>query len=114
MSIHIPVSRSLIENSDFTIVDIRTEPEWKQTGIIQGSHLITFFDVQGNYDAKAFLKQMDELAKDDKEIALICRTGNRTGQVANFMVQQGYNVKNLDGGVVSLANEGFKFEPYQG
>ena len=113
MSIHIPVSTSLIENSDFTIVDIRTKPEWIQTGIVKGSHLITFFDAQGNYDAKDFLKQMDELAKEDKEIALICRTGNRTGQVANFMAQQGYKVKNLDGGVMSLASEGFEFESYR-
>lgn len=112
MSIHIPVSKSLIENSDFTIVDIRTEPEWRQTGVVKGSHLITFFDAQGNYDAKAFLKKMDELAKEGKEIALICRTGNRTGQVANFMSQQGYEVKNLDGGVMNLASEGYDFEPY--
>ena len=29
------------------VIDIRTSPEWQQTGIIPGSHLLTFFDEQG-------------------------------------------------------------------
>ena len=32
------------------IIDIRTSPEWDQTGVIPNSLLITFFDEKGNYD----------------------------------------------------------------
>ena len=55
---------------------------------------------------------MDELGGKDVEIGLICRTGARTAQVAGFMEQQGYNVKNLVGGVMKLTREGYELVPY--
>ncbi len=106
--------KEMLENSDMKVVDIRTAMEWRQTGIVPGCKTITFFDEMGNYDAEGFLKQMDELGGKDVEIGLICRTGSRTAQIASFMAQQGYNVKNLAGGVMKLMSEGYELEPYQG
>ena len=34
------------------IIDIRTPEEWGTTGVIEGSHLLTFFDARGSYDAR--------------------------------------------------------------
>ena len=34
------------------IIDIREEFEWKETGIIPESHLLTFYDSDGKYDIK--------------------------------------------------------------
>ncbi len=113
MSINVTPDKELLENSEMIIVDIRTEGEWMETGIVPGSKTITFFDERGGYDAEGFLKQMDELGGKDVEIGLICRTGSRTAQVAGFMKQQGYNVKNLVGGVMKLAREGYQLVPYQ-
>lgn len=112
MSINVTPDKELLENSDMIIVDIRTEGEWMQTGIVPGSKTIVFFDERGGYDAEGFLKQIDELGGKDAEIGLICRTGARTAQVAGFMQQQGYNVKNLVGGVMKLAREGYELVPY--
>lgn len=112
MSINVTPDKELLENSDMIIVDIRTEGEWMQTGIVPGSKTIVFFDERGGYDAEGFLKQIDELGGKDVEIGLICRTGARTAQVAGFMEQQGYNVKNLVGGVMKLAREGYELVPY--
>lgn len=106
--------KEMLENSDMKIVDIRTPMEWTQTGVVPGSHTIMFFDQMGNYDAEGFLKAMDALGGKDVEIGLICRTGSRTAQVAGFMAQQGYNVKNLAGGVMKLMSEGYELAPYQG
>ena len=114
MSINVTPDKELLENSDMVIVDIRTRGEWMQTGVVPGSKTITFFDERGGYDAEGFLKQMDELGGKDVEIGLICRTGARTSQVANFMAQQGYNVKNLVGGVMKLMGEGYQLSPYKG
>jgi rhodanese-related sulfurtransferase len=114
MSINVTPDKELLENSDMVIVDIRTQGEWMQTGVVPGCKTITFFDERGGYDAEGFLKQMDELGGKDVEIGLICRTGARTAQVANFMAQQGYNVKNLVGGVMKLMGEGYQLEPYKG
>ena len=36
------------------VVDIRTAPEWSQTGVIEGSRLITFFDERGGYNIGRF------------------------------------------------------------
>ena len=114
MSINVTPDRELLENSDMIIVDIRTPSEWMQTGVVPGCKTIVFFDERGGYDAEGFLKQMDELGGKEANIGLICRTGSRTAQVANFMHQQGYvNVKNLVGGVMKLMHEGYKLEPYK-
>jgi len=100
-------------HSDMVVVDIRTEPEWKETGIVEGAHCVTFFDQFGQYNAEAFFKKMDELGGKEVEIGLICRTGSRTHQVAVFMKQHGYNVKNLTGGVMQLMQEGYDLVPYK-
>ncbi len=106
-------TKEILENSDMKVVDVRTDMEWQQTGVVPGSHTITFFDHMGNYDAEGFLKAMDDLGGKSVEIGLICRTGSRTAQIAGFMAQQGYNVKNLAGGVMKLMSEGYDLEPYK-
>lgn len=106
-------NKEMLENSDMKVVDIRTEMEWQQTGIVPGSKTITFFDQMGNYDAEAFMKAIDELGGKDVEIGLMCRTGARTSQVTGFMLQQGYNVKNLSGGIMKLMSEGYELEAYK-
>lgn len=113
-NINVYPDKEMLENSDMVIVDIRTEMEWKQTGVVPGCKTVTFFQMDGSYDAEGFLKTMDELGGKEQEIGLICRTGSRTAQVANFMKQQGYNVKNLAGGVMKLMSEGYELAPYKG
>ncbi len=98
--------------SGIKIIDIRTEPEWVQTGIVKDSIPITFFDARGNYDAQKFLDTLSGYVKKGEEFALICRTGNRTTVVSDFLGKQGYDVINLKGGVKSLGKQGFKLVPY--
>lgn len=83
------------------VVDIRTAPEWSETGIVEGSHLLTFFDASGNYDAASWLKQLAPIAGKEDQVVLICRTGRRTGLVSKFMDQQvGYGkVYNVTKGI---------------
>lgn len=99
----------------FPLVDIRTQPEWETTGIVDGSHLLTFFDERGRYDAAAWLDKLKPLARPSEPVIVICRTGNRTKAVSQFLAQQAgyakvYNVKNgikawIDtGGAVVPAN----------
>jgi len=105
--------KEMLENSDMVVIDIRTEMEWQQSGIVPGSHTITFFDQMGNYDAEGFLKKVDALGGKEVEIGLICRTGARTSQVTSFLAQQGYNVKNLSGGIMKLMSEGYSLDSYK-
>ena len=32
------------------VIDIRTQPEWEETGIVPGSKLLTYFDERGRAD----------------------------------------------------------------
>lgn len=94
------------------IIDIRTQEEWIQTGIVKNAIPITFFDARGGYDAAKFLETLNTHVKKNEEFALICRTGNRTTAVSDFLGKNGYNVINLKGGVVSLMQQGYKLSRY--
>lgn len=77
---------SLVE-SGVTVVDIREPWEWEQTGVIEGSHLITAFDAQGRLEPD-FLPRFTTLVQPDDEVVLICRTGNRTSFLASALSEQ--------------------------
>lgn len=84
--------------SGVPIVDIRLQSEWEETGIVAGSKLLTFFDERGRYDAGAWLERVKGFAKPNEPVIVICRTGNRTKPVSQFLSQQAgyatvYNVK---------------------
>ena len=97
---------SHIDNEEFArllaarvpVIDIRTEGEWKETGIVKDSRLMTFFDEKGRVNAPAWLEKLKAIARPEEPVVVICRTGNRTRVVAQFLDQQGsykkvYNVK---------------------
>ena len=94
--------------SGVPIVDIRTAPEWKQTGVVPGSHRLTFFDEQGRYDARSWVDNFSKIAKPGDPVIIICRTGNRTGTVGKFLDQQVKYAKvyNVREGIVAWIKAG--------
>lgn len=109
---HIPANPSIV-SSGMTIIDIRTQAEWEETGIVKGSIPITFFDDRGNYDAQKFLDILNNYVKKNEEFAIICRTGNRTTSIGQYLDKIGYKVINLQGGVVFLKQQGYELDKYQ-
>lgn len=109
---HVDANEEIVK-SGMKIIDIRTLPEWKETGLIENAIPITFFDEQGRYNAETFIKELDKHVSKDKEFALICRTGNRTSAVSELLSKQGYKVVNLKGGMKSLMSKGYTPEPYK-
>jgi len=109
---HVDASEEIVK-SGMKIIDIRTLPEWKETGLVKNAIPITFFDEQGRYDADSFIKELDKHVTKDKEFALICRTGNRTSAVSELLSKQGYKVVNIKGGMKSLMSKGYSPTPYQ-
>lgn len=111
-----------IDNAEFDrliksgvpVIDIRTQPEWEETGIVPNSKLLTFFDDRGRADPAAWLEKVKPFTKQDQPVIVICRSGNRTKAVSQFLSQQAgyakvYNVKNginrwiKDGGAITQA-----------
>jgi rhodanese-related sulfurtransferase len=94
--------------SGVPVIDIRTSPEWAETGIVPGSHLLTFFDERGNADPAAWLQRAKAIAKPGDPLIVICRSGNRTKALSQFLSQQaGYaKVYNVRNGIQAWAKEG--------
>jgi len=106
------VSQQLV-NSKTPIVDIRTKPEWRETGLLQGAIPITFFDEKGGYDINAFLKELNEKVDTTKEFAIICHSGSRTSMLAPFLSEKlHYKVINLKGGM-DYATRGLHLKTYR-
>lgn len=80
------------------VVDLRTAGEWRQTGVVAGSQLITLFDETGQADPAAWLRVLDSKVPAGQPVVLICRTGNRSGKAAQLLEQRDprrkiYNVR---------------------
>ncbi len=94
-----PEAHAAARAGKLTLIDIRTPPEWKQTGVAQGATLINMIHPRG---AAGFLDEVLQKVGGDRTvpIALICRTGNRTTQVQKFLQAQGFtNVLNVSEGM---------------
>ena len=91
-----PDAAAAVAAGKITLVDIRTPPEWKETGVAKGARRVNMLHPQG---APGFVEQLLGEVKGDRNapIALICRTGNRTTQVQRYLQSVGftqvYNVK---------------------
>ena len=89
--------QSMLEQS-IPVYDVRRPEEWLQTGVVEGSQLLTFVDGNGRMMPDFLDRFTTEVGQHDPVI-LICRTGSRTGTLARYLVEQmGYtqvfNVRN--------------------
>lgn len=80
-----PTAHEKAMAGEIILVDIRTPPEWAQTGIGEGALAINMRDPEF-VKALVVLRQLNP----EKPIALICRTGNRSGYVVKALAQQGF------------------------
>ena len=91
-----PEAAAQVQSGKLILIDIRTPPEWKETGVAKGAKQVNMLHPQG---AQGFTNALLEQVKGNKDapIALICRTGNRTTQVQRYLQSVGftqvYNVK---------------------
>lgn len=78
------------------VLDVREDDEWA-AGHIEGSTHIAMSGLLG---------RVDEVPK-DRDVLVVCRTGNRSGQVTAYLRQHGWdNVRNLEGGLVDWVRTG--------
>ena len=74
---------------DFILLDVRT-PQENASQAIEGSHLIPLQELGS---------RINDLPR-DKEIVVYCRTGSRSAFACAHLAGMGYNVKNLEGGIM--------------
>ncbi|PIE00222.1 MAG: rhodanese [Thiothrix nivea] len=85
-----------LQQRGVTLIDIRLPEEWQQTGVVKNSQLLTFFNLDGSVNPQFISKATTMVAKGG-EVAIICRTGNRSLAAADMLVEAGiyprvYNV----------------------
>lgn len=92
--------RRKLNKRDTIIVDVRHSSEFRE-GHIPHSKLIPSSSLPNKVgDLKRF-----------KEIVLVCRSGNRSGQAAKKLMEMGFdNVRNLTGGMQSWERAGLPVE----
>tara|TARA_B100001769_G_C21818183_1_gene444856 strand:- start:240 stop:656 length:417 start_codon:yes stop_codon:yes gene_type:complete len=84
--------KSLLQKK-IPLIDIRRKDEWKSTGIVENSILMTFFDKNGNANTNVWLKELNKIANKNDPVILICRTGRRTGIISKFLSEKvGYRL----------------------
>lgn len=85
---------------EIILVDIRSRQEWAQTGIGAGAIGI-------DMRTKLFMERLDNLRRDnpDTPIALICRSGNRSGGMFAHLTKRGFkNLLDVSEGMSGGAN----------
>jgi rhodanese-related sulfurtransferase len=93
---HLPVDEvyQIIEkNPEVAIIDVRTDREFNaELGHIPGAQLKPLQDIEN------WVSEIDSLK--DKEIILVCRSGNRSTVAGDYLYQKGFkNVINVKGGM---------------
>ena len=84
--------KSLLQKN-IPLIDIRRKDEWKSTGIVENSMLMTFFDKNGKANTNEWLKELNKIANKNDPVILICRTGRRTGIISKFLSEKvGYRL----------------------
>ena len=89
------------------VFDVRRPGEWRETGVVAGSELLTFVDEAGRV-MPGFLQDLTGRVGQHEPLVLICRTGSRTDVLARHLVERlGYTrVYNVRHGITAWIGDG--------
>lgn len=88
---------SVKDQPDVYLIDVREQWEYDE-GHIPGVTLIPMNEIPN---------RLTEIPT-DKEVIVTCRSGNRSGQITDYLRQQGFdNVHNMSGGIVEWEAAGY-------
>ena len=95
------------------VIDVRTAPEWEDSGVVPGSHLLTFFDEQGKADPATWLAKAKGFSRPADPVIVICRSGKRSKAASQFLSQEaGYaKVYNVKHGIIGWIRENHPTTP---
>ena len=86
-------ARIIGDTDTVQLVDVRTKEEYEE-GHISNALLIDYYSY--NFEEQAIAKLSKE-----KTVAVYCRSGRRSAAATRKLVKLGYEVVNLDGGILA-------------
>ncbi|MYV53389.1 rhodanese-like domain-containing protein [Streptomyces sp. SID3212] len=85
--------------SDALVLDVREDDEWA-AGHVEGALHVPMSDFVGRFG------EVTEAVADGRKAYVMCRVGGRSAQVTQYLVQQGVDAVNVDGGMVAWDGAG--------
>ena len=97
-SVDVHTVANVKDRDDVYLLDVREQWEYDE-GHIPGVTLLPMGEVPA---------RLSEIPT-DKEVIVTCRSGNRSGQITDYLRQNGFdNVHNMSGGIVAWADAGYE------
>jgi rhodanese-related sulfurtransferase len=91
-----PEAARLLVQSGALLVDVREDEEWEAGHAPEAVHLAMGLVPD----------RMAELPA-DRTVVCVCRVGGRSGAVASALAEAGFDVRNVDGGMLAWESAGF-------
>src|SRR6478735_5984179 len=85
--------------SDGLVLDVREDDEWA-AGHVEGALHIPMSDFVGRFG------ELTEAADGGRRVHVMCRVGGRSAQVTQYLVQQGIDAVNIEGGMLAWDGAG--------
>ncbi len=94
------------------IIDVRTQNEWKSTGIIKGSFLISLLNKNKKFIFKDWYKMFNNKFGKNKSIIFICASGVRSNYISHLLKKKKPDliIYNLKKGINYWIRSGYKIE----
>lgn len=87
-----PDAQAKVKAGQAVLIDVREPAEWEE-GVAAAAYLLPLSDLKG--ERKKWQHVLD--AAKGKDVILYCRSGNRSGQAAAILAEQGFQVANVGG-----------------
>ncbi len=78
--------------SEGFVLDVREDDEWA-AGHVEGALHIPMSDFVARFG------ELTEAVEDGRRVHVVCRVGGRSAQVTQYLVRQGIDAVNVDGGM---------------
>lgn len=96
-AIGVEEAKRRVDAGDALLVDVREMDEWRADHVAGATHI-----------PLGTIASWASALPTDREILVICRTGNRSAMAQERLAQAGFtNVTNVEGGVAAWAEQGY-------
>ena len=97
---------------EIKIIDVRTLNEWKSTGIIKGSFLISLLNKNKKFIFKDWYEMFNSKFDRNKSIIFVCASGVRSNYISHLVKKKKPDliVYNLKKGINSWIRSGYNVE----